>query len=212
MRFLSSGSFLFAIGVFFLLPWLDVRCEAGGESKSLMTQSGYEVAAGKVSENEAAKEGMGGQGFKQPGPGGAKAVEASPILYCYVAVVGLGALLSLVLPKGIWRQGVICCVAGAVAVMVIQLAHGFPIDVDIREFQEGRDKRMPAAGANPGAQMFGGPLGGAKIKVSYAPGYYIAWLLAALPLVAVALDATMFKKPIARKKEGEDDTDAPELD
>ena len=105
-----------------------------------MTQSGYEVAAGKISAGKEVDENAG----KKAGPkGGDKGVEASPVLYGYGGIVVLGAVLSIVLPLNVWRQGVVLCVAGVVAVMVIQLVHGFPLDVNVREFSEEMDRRAP---------------------------------------------------------------------
>jgi hypothetical protein len=209
MRLLASGSFLFAVGVFFL-PWLDLRCEMGSQKMSLITQSGYEVAAGKYSEGEDLKklqEQFGGgkqnDNNKKAGPNGEQGPKEAPVLYGFAGAAALGVLLCLVVQGKAWRAAAVVCALGALGVLGYQTATGFPMQDNVRQMEEQqkkqdeeRKKLMANAKAPPQMQMF--PDVKPVVAARYMIGFYLAWLLAALPAVFALADAMIAPAPKPR--------------
>lgn len=218
MRFVACGNFLFAVAVFFL-PWIDVRCEMGGsQSKSLIEQSGYQVAVGEYSQGEAFKDlekQMGGKAGgngpvmkKQNAEGKEDGPEAAPMLWGFIGMLGVGAVLSLVVPGKAWRIGALIGAIGAAGVLGIQTAQGFPVEKKVKEDME---KAQPPNQPNLNAPI--GPkmdldIPKPKMVVTYKPGYYLAWGLALLPLLWVAIDAMTAGAPARRRgRDPYDDVD-----
>jgi hypothetical protein len=203
MRFLSSASFLCAIGAFFL-PWIDVRCESSkDESYGIVTQSGYQIATGESSEGDAKdkmEEKMKGLGIPvkkddlKEKVGEKEKFKEVPVLWGFVGCVGVGAILCLLLPAGAaWRAGALVAALGAVGVLGYQVSEGFPAaqkikaDAESKAQQKGKPNiAMPLNIAEP------------KVVVVYKPGFYLAWFLAGLPAVLALIDIVIAPKPRPR--------------
>jgi hypothetical protein len=213
MRFVAIGNFLFAIIMFFL-PWIDVRCEMGAQqSKSLVEQSGYQIAVGETSEGDAFKDaerefakvgGMGGAKMKRNDEFKKLKTDAVPLLWGFVGLLGAGAVLCLVIPGKAWRTGALIGALGAGAVLGIQTAQGFPIEKKFKDEMEKDKDNQPKAKGNADLDL---GIGAPRIVVTYKPGYYLAWSMCLLPLLWVAIDAMIRPLPPLRKRGRDRDRD-----
>jgi hypothetical protein len=209
MRFLSCISFLFAIGAFFL-PWIDVRCEGNGKSYGIRTQSGFEIATGESSEGDAREkieQEMKDLGIPvkkedmQPKEVRQEKYEKVPVLWGFVGCLGFGAFLCLVMPAGAaWRAGAIIAALGAGGVLAYQLSEGFPM---VHQLDEEMAKEKKKQKANPIQLNLTEP----KLVVVYKPGFYLACLFTALPIV-FALADTMIA-PKSKPRHPDDVHDSP---
>ena len=211
MRFIASFNFLFAIGAFFL-PWIDIRCEVKkGDSYGLLTQSGYEIATGEATEGDAKErieKQMKDMGMpvnqKQPqgagmGPKIEKGnIEKAPVLWGFVGALGAGAVLCLILPGNLWRIGAAIAMVGALGVLGYQMNEGFPAAKKVQAAQAEIDAMKANAGQAPGGmkvQAMPGMDFDPRYFVVYKPGFYLAWALAALPLLWILIDVMTAAPP-----------------
>ena len=114
MRFVSPSVLCLSL-VALILPFVEVRCEGGGQKMTMLQQNGIEAMLGKVSlapDFEKLAKG-GGPGGGGPGGGDAgmdKALEKketgpATILFGWAACVVLGIILGFILTQGGARKG-----------------------------------------------------------------------------------------------------------
>jgi hypothetical protein len=182
MRFISAISFLGAVGAFFL-PWLDVRCEMGSQQMSFATQTGYEIATGKVSE---------GQGMQDQPQARKENKEATnvPLLLVYIGMLGAGVLVSIAAPRKSWRVAVLLCAVVAGGIVGFQYYRGFPIEEDAKKFFEENKNQVPKANLVAGQIV---PNAEPALKIHYLPGFYLACALTVFPILCVFIDLLIAK-------------------
>jgi hypothetical protein len=100
-----------------------------------------------------------------------------------------------VLPAGAaWRAGAIVAALGAGGVLGYQLSEGFPIRHKVDEEIDKMAKEKKNQKANPIQLNFPEP----KLVVVYKPGFYLACLFTALPIVFALVDTVIAPKPKPR--------------
>ncbi len=155
---------LIGAAILFNLPWLQVQCNGPAGKNVLYTQTGLQTATGGMSQGEGIdqmKQQMGAFAG-MAGKGGAadkefdKETKAAPMMIGFAVLLAGGIILGFALPlTGARRALVAVCAAGAIALLVGQMAVGFPVAKDIeQEKEKGAGAGM---GANPLAKA-----GGAK--------------------------------------------------
>lgn len=170
LRLLASGQ-LFICLILFLLPWIEVQCVptkpavkdpdalfdvAPGMAgpRPFFTQSGLQIATGGYTVADPdLKRLMEAQKNPQSLPPGVtveksaekqQEIDGAPLLFLFPVAVLAGMVLGVVLPPGKARRLVLAgCCAGALGVVGLQAAIGFPA---VQSLKEKQDAKKPAAG------------------------------------------------------------------
>lgn len=196
-RLFSPSGFLLAL-VVFPLPWLEVRCNAQGDMANpldpagppirtvvMATQSGLESAYGghrRGPHVDFYLQDLRNQGYL-PSLLARTDVRPAWLMSAYAAVLGMGMLLGLVLPVGIWRLGAVAaCAACAVSLLATQTAVEFPLAHHLQELHAD-----PTWGERELAALrHVGP-------VQYTPFFYLAWGLTLASAAVVAVEWRMIR-------------------
>jgi hypothetical protein len=156
------------------LPFLGVQCEGPGMTMNLINQSGLQVMVGghsidsSIERFQKQMQGMGVPVNAGQGPFGGGA--ASPDLkvkaaWCvaiipFLLLAGIAVGLA-VRPTGLRVPLVASAVFGALVLLFIQMAVGFPLDKEVRDAIDREMKRgqqqFNALGGAPGGNPFGAP-------------------------------------------------------
>jgi hypothetical protein len=149
-----SPAFLLLTLILFACPWVEVRCEGGAGARTLVSQSGYQVATGDMSTDPGLlaaaraeeKDPRKREEIKEP------STDWAPLLLFALAMfaAGLFGALPALFRGRRWRDRL--GVAGAAVVgalcLIVQAASGFPVENRFKDRMESArpsDKDQAAA-------------------------------------------------------------------
>ncbi len=138
---------------------------------------------------------------------------AAPLLYGHLGFLCAGVLASLLMPRGIkWRWCVAVCVMGALLIVGVQIAIGFPIETKVSEgFQQWLDEKEERdAEADKELSVL--------VTKRFLFPFYLVFLFGATGLFCVYLDVVLNsstrkkrgdKPPVAEDVRGDDSDENP---
>lgn len=175
LRFLTPGTFGAAVLLFFL-PWTDLSCDGPTGRMQLLTQSGFQSAAGEASEGDGFATLRDSKGV----PGGRKAgarvdldelrndarqkgaagnesagkVDRAHALWVYLALLVGGAVVPVLLAARRVRGAVVLGFTGlALLVLGVQAATGFPLADAAADFNNQASQLRNAGKGGPGPEF-----------------------------------------------------------
>ena len=190
LRFITPGTFGAAVVLFFL-PWTELSCDGPTGRMQLLTQSGYQSAAGEASEGDgfAKLREVGGETGERKaggkvdldelrkdarqkgaaGKGSADKADRAPVLWIYLAVLAAGAVVPVFLAAHRARGTFVIGFAGlALFVLGLQAATGFPLADAAADFNS-QSSQLRDAGKGAPVVLKTGPK--MEMKATYLPSF-----------------------------------------
>jgi hypothetical protein len=219
MRFVTPSALLFGL-VMLVLPWLEVRCDAGPPvgSLTIIQQNGIQTMTGQYSLGSrfSELEKKAGGGNAGPGAGKRDKVDPAPFVIGWAALAGLGFVLGLVVPLGSSRTLLLgACSLAAVACLIVQgFVVKFPAARDVEKDKAEKKDLGPALQLgpklnNPGGlqpNIPGGPqpnIPQPELKTILQFGFWLALAATVAACAGVVVEASVGKKPSRAADGGE---------
>jgi hypothetical protein len=213
-RLISPGFFVLA-GLMFLVPWVDIRCNNGPMSMTVITQSGLQSCWGGYS---VLRESEFNQIANQPAGGRLRTerVQPAPLMIIYATLLLAGMALGTALPIGTLRFVALSCVSGlAMMLMVVQFVVGFPIAEPVqrangdRNLIQGIRQQAGLGGGGPrgrfgGAPNLGDPFGRRELlEAGTTPWFWLAAFATLGPFGGLAMEhVVVFGRRPSRRRGG----------
>jgi hypothetical protein len=198
-RLISPGFFLLSVFLF-LLPWVDVRC---GNTFTVASQSGLQASIGDYSESSLAiNERQQNPNRIQFRPQQER-VKPAILLIIYVFLILAGLIIGLAVPVGLWRLvGVASCAGMALALLMVQVAVGFPIREAVARANAGQQQINPMQipPEFPQPAPFG-PAPGQRnqLTTNLTAGFWIAFLFTLGPIGGLLIEHLAVFAPTRRR-------------
>ncbi len=171
-RWCSPSALLLAL-LMLPLPFLEVQCSAPGVNMALLNQTGLDTMTGRYSvdasitrfNNQLRAFGAPVNPAQVPwAPGGPQElkVKSAPLMIAVPFLLLAGMAVGLALrPTALRVPLVAAAIVAALVLVVVQMAVGFPLDMEIRDSLQRAEKELKALGGGfPGGNPFPGPAGG----------------------------------------------------
>jgi hypothetical protein len=201
MRFITPSALLFAL-VMLVLPWIEIRCDAGPPlgSITVIEQNGIQTMTGQYSLGSSAK----GKANVNPSD------KLDPALFVigWAVLAALGVIIGLVVPMGASRTFLLgVCSLAAVACLVVQgFVVKFPVVLRMEKDKAEKKDLGPALQLGPNLNNMGGLQpnipGGLKpnipqpeAKAVLVLGFWLALAATAAACAGVVVEASVGKKP-----------------
>jgi len=215
MKFVTPGQLAICLVLFFL-PWIEVQCPSPDFNdldntksikpgqppprvdpkkvtyRSMLTQSGFQVAAGNytISDPDMQKmrdtsKKMGNDKRGKDGGGNEDEISSAPLLFLYPLAVIAGIVVGLVLPGSGLKKGILIgCCAVALLTAAGQAAVGFPVEKKIKEPKNQNKK------GGPNDEDTIRLASNEDLKIVFKFPFYLALILPIGGIVTAALEPT----------------------
>ena len=186
-RLISPGFFLFSL-LLFLLPWVDVHCD---HVFVVASQSGLQACIGDYSESTLAINERLQRGNEVHFNPQEERLKPAVLLILYGFLLLAGLIAGLAIPVGKIRLAVVAsCTGVAFALLVAQVAVGFPIKEPVARANARQQLNpMPPGFPVPPAGPFGpAPVAGNRLSVHFTAVFWLAFLFTLGPVGGLLIE------------------------